>query len=222
VPVLLCAPLIHYCYELIHPFWDGNGRVGRVLEATMLQAEGFQYAPFAQAHYYCARIDRYFTLFNHCRKSADKEQANPNAPFVEFFLEGMRITLNILHHRVNQIVNQLLFENDLKRRHDEKEINARQYAIVTQVLSVGKPLPLGELREAPWYLALYTERIDKTKQRDLKKLREQQLLTLDAKNQLWPGFVQPDPGEEWERQESSARSARIPGASEGRSGEGKK
>ncbi|WP_203434363.1 Fic family protein [Nitrosococcus halophilus] len=31
VPVLIRAPLVHYYYELIHPFWDGNGRVGRVI-----------------------------------------------------------------------------------------------------------------------------------------------------------------------------------------------
>jgi len=52
VPALIRAPLVHYYYELIHPFWDGNGRVGRVLEAALLQADGFQYAPFALARYY--------------------------------------------------------------------------------------------------------------------------------------------------------------------------
>ncbi|MFC2503586.1 MAG: Fic family protein, partial [Cardiobacterium sp.] len=36
VPALIRAPLVHYYYEIIHPFWDGNGRVGRVLEASIL------------------------------------------------------------------------------------------------------------------------------------------------------------------------------------------
>ena len=36
LPVLVRAPLVHYYYEVIHPFWDGNGRVGRVLEAALL------------------------------------------------------------------------------------------------------------------------------------------------------------------------------------------
>lgn len=38
------APLLHLYFELIHPFWDGNGRVGRVLEASVLLAAGYQYA----------------------------------------------------------------------------------------------------------------------------------------------------------------------------------
>lgn len=62
MPALIRAPLMHLYFELIHPFWDGNGRVGRVLEATLLQAAGFRYAPFAQTRYYLEHIDAYFTL----------------------------------------------------------------------------------------------------------------------------------------------------------------
>ena len=104
----------------------------------------------------------------------------------------MLASLNALHDRVNSLVNMLLFENDVKRRHDEKQINARQYAIVSQVLDAGRPLPLAELRRAPWYQALYTNRTDKTKQRDLRRLREQRLLSLDEQDRLWPGFLAPN------------------------------
>ena len=191
IPALIRAPLVHYYYELIHPFWDGNGRVGRVIEATLLQCDGFQYAPFAQARYYFDHIDRYFTIFNICRKATASRNANPNTEFVAFFLEGMLASLNSLHDRVNRLVRVLLFENDVKRRHDEKQINARQYAIVSQVLDAGKPIPLAQLRRAPWYQALYVQRTDKTRQRDLHKLREQQLILLDEENRLWPGFLSP-------------------------------
>jgi Fic family protein len=192
VPVLIRAPLVHYYYELIHPFWDGNGRVGRVLEASLLLREGFRYAPFAQARWYLDQIDRYFTLFNLCRKARDRGAAYPNTEFAHFFLEGLRISLNDLHDRVNRLVHALLFERDLKRRHDEKRINARQYAIVTQLLAPGGPVALADLRRAPWYLGLYAQRTDKTKQRDLQGLREQGLVTLDTDNRLWPGFMPPD------------------------------
>ena len=191
-PAIIRAPLVHYYYELIHPFWDGNGRVGRVIEATLLQTEGSRYAPFAQARYYFDNINQYFTLFNLCRKAEAKKTSNPNTPFVQFFLEGMLSSLNKLHDRVNKLINLILFENDLKHRHDEKRINVRQYAIVSQLLEAGKPVPMNVLRNAPWYKALYAQRTDKTKQRDLRQLREEGLIIVDSKNRLWPGIFLPD------------------------------
>lgn len=192
LPALVRAPLVHFYYEVIHPFWDGNGRVGRVLEAAILHAEGFRYAPFALARYYLEQIDRYFTLFNLCRKQAERDDLTPNTAFVQFHLEGMLSVLNSLHDRVNRIVNVILFEADLRNRLERKELNARQYAIVTHVLKNSGPMPIDELRLAAWYRALYERRTDKTKQRDLKRLREQGLLTQDKQGRLWPGFVAVD------------------------------
>lgn len=192
IPALIRAPLVHLYFERIHPFWDGNGRVGRVIEATLLQAAGYRYAPFALARHYLAHIDDYFTLFNICRKHAEKARRAPNQPFVEFHLEGMRQTINTLHDRVNRLVNMLLFESNIRRALDEKTINTRQYTIVSQLLDKGRPLPLTEIRHAPWYTSLYLKRNDKTRQRDLKRLREMELVFLDTENRLWPGFIRPD------------------------------
>lgn len=189
VSVLVRAPLVHLYYELIHPFWDGNGRVGRVLEATLLQAEGYKYAPFAQARYYLEYIHAYFTLFNTTRKKAEKNSEVPNTDFVAFFLEGMLASINALHDRVNVLIAQILFENEVKRLHDEKAINARQYAIVSQIMATGKPMPLSDLRKAPWYQALYVKLTDKTRQRDLKGLRELGIVIQDDTNSLWVGYV---------------------------------
>lgn len=188
IPALIRAPLMHYYFELIHPFWDGNGRVGRVIEAVVLHSAGFRYAPFAMARYYMERIDQYFSLFNLCRKQADKETAYPNTPFALFHLEGMLASINRLHDRVNAMVRLLLFGTRIKNLRDTKEINLRQYAILTQVMERGKPLQIDELRRAPWHEALYARLGDKTKQRDFSGLREQELLYIDEKGFVWPGF----------------------------------
>jgi hypothetical protein len=164
--------------------------VGRVIEATLLQAAGYRYAPFAMARYYLANIDPYFTLFNTCRKAVDKKQAAPNQPFLELHLEGMRQTINDLHDRVNRIVAMLLYESNIRRTLDDKRINVRQYTIVSQLLDKG-PQPLDEVRKAPWYASLYLKLNLKTRQRDLRRLREMELAYLDADNRLWPGFVKP-------------------------------
>lgn len=188
VPPLIRAPLLHFYYELIHPFWDGNGRVGRVLEASILLSAGYRYAPFALARYYLDNIDAYFTLFNRCRKAADKHEASPNTAFVGFYLAGMLQTINTLHDRVNRLVAILLFESKIKRLLDAKEINVRQYTILSQLLGRG-PCRLDELRHAPWYASLYLKLNDKTRFRDLKSLREMELVHLDAGNRLWSAFV---------------------------------
>lgn len=186
VPALIRAPLVHYYYELIHPYWDGNGRVGRIVEATILQADGFRYAPFAQAGYYLRHIDKYFTLFNSCRKAAAKGGEFPITPFVLFFLEGMFESLNKLHDRVNELVKFLLFETRIKRFLDDGKINARQYAIVSQILLSNKGLNLKSLRQSPWYIGLYEKLTEKTSRRDLKQLKDLNLIVQNDKNELLP------------------------------------
>lgn len=193
IPALIRAPLVHLHYELIHPFWDGNGRVGRVIEATLLQAASYRYAPFAMAHYYLENIDAYFTLFNTCRKAADKRQPAPHAPFVAFHLEGMRIVVNRLHDRVNRIVSVLLFETRMRQMLDAKDINPRQYTILAQLVASG-PAELETMRRSPWYQSLYLKLNEKTRQRDLKRLRELELVFLDRENRVWPGFIRPQHG----------------------------
>lgn len=53
VPILLRSALSHVEFEALHPFKDGNGRVGRMLITLMLWSEGAISAP----HFY---ISRYF------------------------------------------------------------------------------------------------------------------------------------------------------------------
>lgn len=190
VPGLIRAPLVHLYFELIHPFWDGNGRVGRVLEAGILYSEGFRYAPFAQANYYLKNIHQYFALFNSCRKSAEKKRKYPNDEFVSFFLEGLLTTINHLHDRVNRLIHIVLFEANLKRLHDERHINDRQYAIVNAVLHNGSGVLLSKLKKEPWYLASYSKLTDKTKSRDLASLKKMKLILVDENGLAVPGFVE--------------------------------
>lgn len=103
----------------------------------------------------------------------------------------MRQTINSLYDKVNRMVAVLLFESTLRRALETKEINARQYTIVSQLLDKGRPVPLDEIRLAPWYTSLYLKLNDKTRQRDMRRLRELELVFLDTDNRLWPGFFRP-------------------------------
>ncbi|MBP6534027.1 MAG: Fic family protein [Arenimonas sp.] len=188
VPALIRAPLVHYYFECIHPFWDGNGRTGRVIEATLLRQAGYRYAPFALSRYYLEHIDLYFTLFNTGRKSAEKNRANPNQEFVKFHLDGMLPVIEHLHGRVNDMVKAVLFQSDLADRMRSGEINKRQWAIVHHVLDGRHPVKLSEMQKQPWFLAMYGKKTLRTRDRDMQKLRTLNLLRTDDGGNLWPGF----------------------------------
>lgn len=96
----------------------------------------------------------------------------------------MRVVIDRLHDRMNWIVSVLLFQGRIRQLLDEREINTRQYAILAQLLTLPLPVPLERLRQSPWYQALYLQRRDKTKQRDLRMLRERGLVRLEA-GRVW-------------------------------------
>jgi hypothetical protein len=102
----------------------------------------------------------------------------------------MRVVIHRLHERCNRIVGVLLYESHIRRAFDRKEINARQYTILSQLLDKG-PTDLEEMRHSPWYQSLYVKLNDKTRFRDLNRLREMELLFLDDTSRLWPGTMRP-------------------------------
>jgi Fic family protein len=189
VSALIRAPLVHFYFECIHPFWDGNGRTGRVLEATLLRQAGYRYAPFALSRYYLDHIDLYFTLFNTCRKAQEKNREFPNQDFVAFHLNGMLPVIERLHDRVNRLVNLILFRAQLVEMVQDGRLNTRQWAIVDRILDEGKPVSLDALQREPGYIALYDKKTRRTRDRDLSGLRERKLLYLGEDGKLYPRFA---------------------------------
>jgi len=189
IPALIRAPLVHFYFECIHPFWDGNGRTGRVLEATLLRQAGYRYAPFALSRYYLDNIDLYFTLFNTCRKAQEKNREFPNQDFVAFHLDGMLPVIERLHDRVNRLVGLVLFRAQVVAMVQDGRLNTRQWAIVDRILDEGKPVALEALQREPGYIALYDKKTKRTRDRDLSGLREHKLLRLRQDGKLGPWFV---------------------------------
>ena len=84
---LLRAGLAHVQFETIHPFLDGNGRVGRLLVTLLLCEAGLLREPllYLSLHFKQHRT-RYYDLLNHVRRTGDWEE------WLAFFLEGVRLT----------------------------------------------------------------------------------------------------------------------------------
>lgn len=175
---LIRAPLAHYYFERIHPFWDGNGRVGRVLEAMILKCAGYKYAPFALSRYYMEHIDDYFTIFNVARSAEEKKESYPNTAFVEFFLNGLLLVFNRLHDQVNRMISLLLYETAVNKKLQKKEINIRQYTIINNLFPHGVEHSLSDLQSKAWYTGLYRDLTPKTRSRDLKGLSDQHLIII--------------------------------------------
>lgn len=87
LPLLARIGLGHLQFETIHPFLDGNGRVGRLMITLQLCADGVLSEPLLYLSVYLKRHrDRYYQLLNSVRKDGNWEQ------WLVFFLEGVRST----------------------------------------------------------------------------------------------------------------------------------
>jgi len=71
-PTLIKAALAHVQFETIHPFLDGNGRVGRILITLLLISEGVLREPLLYLSLYFKRHRReYYRLLGAVRESGD-------------------------------------------------------------------------------------------------------------------------------------------------------
>ena len=86
-PPLLKAALAHVQFETIHPFLDGNGRVGRLLIALQLAADGLMREPllYLSLHFKEHR-QTYYELLNAVRLSGDWET------WLEFFANAVVVS----------------------------------------------------------------------------------------------------------------------------------
>lgn len=84
IPPLVKCALIHYQFETIHPFLDGNGRIGRLLITFYLCWLGILERPLLYISYYLKRNrEEYYS-----RLSAVREQGD-YAQWITFFLSGV-------------------------------------------------------------------------------------------------------------------------------------
>ncbi len=180
-PVIVRACLAHYYFELIHPFWDGNGRTGRLIEMFILEQSGYRFSSSAVWSYYQTNIHEYFALFNECRKLAEKKQEKPNQQFIEFVVKGMFTTIEYLHDQSNSLISFLLYQTALNDAKFSKKISDRQFNLIhTLMIAVGqnnKFFSQADLYRMPQIQALYSGKTERTFYRDIAKLMEYNFVT---------------------------------------------
>jgi Fic family protein len=105
LPVLVRIALAHVQFETIHPFLDGNGRLGRLLITFILCAEGILKAPLLYISLYLkANRQAYYDHLQSVRESGDWEA------WIAFFLTGVIETANQATETAQSILH--LFAKD--------------------------------------------------------------------------------------------------------------
>lgn len=108
ISALVRAGLAHAQFESVHPFLDGNGRVGRLLIAFILHQEGVLRQPLLYLSLYLKRNrNRYYDLLAQLRDKGNWEE------WIEFFAVGVRETAEDGVQTARRLAG--LFENDRER-----------------------------------------------------------------------------------------------------------
>lgn len=169
LPAVVRASLAHYYFERIHPFRDGNGRTGRLIEMLILEQSGYASSSSAVWAYYQQNIHEYFTLFNSCRKS---KATDCNQAFVGFTIKGLFSAVNHLHDQANKIISLLIFNSALSQARDNKKITPRQYRLVKVIMESERGKTRGEIFKLTEVAELFANLTYKTFSRDIDKLEE--------------------------------------------------
>ena len=106
--VLIKAALAHVQFESIHPFLDGNGRIGRLLIPMILRSEGVLHQPLLYLSlYFKQHRGEYYRLLDAVRSTGDWEA------WLDFFLEGVEQTAAGAVNTANRLL--ALFMKDAER-----------------------------------------------------------------------------------------------------------
>lgn len=108
LPALVKAALAHVQFETIHPFLDGNGRVGRLLISLMLFEAGVLGQSLLYLSYYFKQHrPEYYRLLGTVRSEGDWEA------WLDFFLEGVASTAGSAVETAHRLLD--LFRDDAAR-----------------------------------------------------------------------------------------------------------
>jgi len=108
LPLLIKSALIHYQFETIHPFLDGNGRIGRLLIDLFIHWKGLLHKPLIYTSlFFKQNRQEYFDRLMMIRTSGNFEQ------WVEFFVKSM---LWSAEHAIEKIKQILLLQERLKQK----------------------------------------------------------------------------------------------------------
>lgn len=109
---LIKMVIIHYQFESIHPFYDGNGRTGRIINILYLVLQGLLDIPILYlSRYITQNKAEYYQVLQDVRTKEDWEQ------LVLYFLKGIEITAKETIDLITNISNLMQqYKTDIQEK----------------------------------------------------------------------------------------------------------
>ena len=135
---LIKVCLIHYQFESIHPFYDGNGRTGRILNVLYLVLNNLLDSPILYLSKYINQTKQeYYRLFNEIRNEDNFEN------WIIYILKGIEITSRDTIKLIQNIQNEMHrykeeFKTKLPKIYSKELLECLFYEVYTKISYVEK------------------------------------------------------------------------------------
>ena len=133
VDPLIKMALIHYQFESIHPFYDGNGRTGRILNILYLVLNGLLDSPILYlSNYINSNKNEYYRLFKSVREDNNYED------WILYILKGIEETSKHTIELIKQIMNEMdsykkEFTQKLPKIYSDELLESLFYEVYTRI-----------------------------------------------------------------------------------------
>ncbi len=135
---LIKVCLIHYQFESIHPFYDGNGRTGRILNILYLVLNNLIDSPILYLSKYINNTKQeYYKLFNEVRENNNFEE------WILYILKGIEITSKETIELIKNIQNEMMgykkeFKEKLPKIYSKELLESLFYEVYTKISYIEK------------------------------------------------------------------------------------
>ena len=135
---LIKVCLIHYQFESIHPFYDGNGRTGRILNILYLVLNKLIDSPILYLSKYINKTKQeYYKLFNEVRNNNNFED------WILYILKGIEITSKETITLIEKIQNEMKhykeeFRSKLPKIYSKELLESLFYEVYTKSAYIEK------------------------------------------------------------------------------------
>lgn len=134
LPPLIKAGLVHVQFETIHPFLDGNGRIGRLLIVLMLIESGLLSVPILYPSYYFKKHHlEYYQRLNNVRTKGDFEG------WITYYLHAIKESSDNAYVRAKEIEN---LEDEIRIQIEQDSLFQKMRVTALQALRVFFQYPI--------------------------------------------------------------------------------